>query len=173
MVGIIASGPPQKKVSPGKAPEAPPELSSLVLPRGHALRERTLESGGAANAQSSAPVRGIPVSGAYTHAGVSDLSALTDCGILGYRSDTDQAEGIGASDCFNRAISVCRPAVISGVIDRLVTTYEVAGIENGGCVMMENYFEKVSDTQTIRDFSKCSIDPAKGWPSLTACREVR
>lgn len=117
--------------------------------------------------------KGTPVNEAFSHIGVSKTATVSDCGILKYKDNAEQSGDIGASDCFNQAISSCRPAVISGVTDGFITTYQVIGEEGGKCILTQSFFKQVSNMETQSAFQKCVIDSAVGWSSLSDCADAQ
>lgn len=113
--------------------------------------------------------KGVSVNGNFSHVGISKTAAVNDCGILSYKDNTEQSQDIGASDCFNQAIKSCQPAVISGVIDGFISTYQVTGKEDGKCVLIQRFLKQVSDKETQSSSLTCVIDPVIGWSSLSGC----
>ncbi len=114
--------------------------------------------------------KGNPADTKYVQVDIPNIKPFTDCGIQGYKDDVEQQEGIRSSSCFNRAISFCQPAIISGVVDPLINTHRVIGQEGGQCMLAQHFFNKVSKKELEGGFVKCVIDPSKGWSSVASCQ---
>ncbi len=120
-------------------------------------------------AQTSSVSKGVSVDGKYNHIKTSEPQSFLDCGILSYKDNTEQQGGIGNSDCFNKAITSCKSAVISGVVDGFVSTYRVFGNQQGQCKLTQQFFKQVSSNETQSGLVTCDINPSIGWSSISNC----
>jgi hypothetical protein len=115
---------------------------------------------------------GTSVNGMYKHIGLLATSPIHDCGILQYKTETEQSGDFATSECFNKAINSCDHAVISGVVNGLVSTVELGGKEGEKCVLYERYYSELGPNNYNIGINKCLVDPMKGWPSLSNCIEL-